>query len=429
MTSGGTFGEMRASHERTAVPAGREIDQFAVVLAAATIALIPVARGWVLWSADGVEAHMNGWVSVSPADSPLALLLVLQVVRGGRVDPGTARPEPRSVALRLLTVTLMWTVLCGLINPSWRALDLAFHIAGAWALVRTFQRSTDAERILLLWALTMVGTVEGLLGIAQALRGENLGLDLLELPGELFTVGEATAAIGGFAHPYHLTAFLVVAVSAAAVLAQQLRGASRWAVLGMLLLMGTAIPLTYSRASVFAVIPMLLAWSWRSSVRPIALFLAIGLVVGLGLGFDGIRHRAEQSTDANAVDSGRRVRLTEALSLVDQEPVFGVGPGRYVLALAETDHEQLLPAHNVVAQAAAETGVPGGLLMLSTAIAFALWLARESPMTIGVGASLVPFHLLDSYPHVFPVGLVTTGLWLSVICCSREVARQCPDQP
>lgn len=393
-----------------------DTDRAAVVLAAATFALVPIARGWVLWSAPGADGDINQWVTTSPFDWPLAILIVLQAASALEDRLGRSDRRPMSVPTRLLVVTLAWMALCAVLTPSWRAVDLAFHVAGAWAVVRTARRATPTGRNVVLAAVTTLGFLQAVLGIAQSRSGRILGLGVLEFDGPLYTFGASTAGRGSLTHPYHLTAVLIVCVAAAGVLSTRVRGRARGAALLAVGVMGAALPLTFSRAVVLAVVPMALLWGWSARTRVLAGAMVVGVVVGGLLGLNGISAKGDQTINIESADSGRRQRAEEAINLVEEEPVFGVGPGRYVIALRDVEHDDLLPPHNIVLHAAAEAGIIGGALAFATLGAFGVWLLRRrSAMVLAAGLSLLPFHLLDSYPHVFPVGLLVSGMWLAVV--------------
>lgn len=403
--------------------AGRalDLDRLALILAVSSITLIVIARGLVLWSAPGANGDINQWVTTSPFDWPLALLIVLQTA-SILEDRFLGRPSGMTITpVRILALTLAWLALCAAISPSWRALDLGFHIAGAWALVRTARRAGRTGQSMFLWTLIGLGTLQAGLGIAQARTGEALGLGVLEFGGALYTFGGSTAGRGSLTHPYHLTALLIVCAAAAGVLSQRLHGRTRLAPVGALAMIAVAIPLTFSRAVVLAIVPMVALWLIRRRTWVLAAVMTGGLFVGGLLGTNGIAAKTSRTVDVEQVDSGRRQRAEEALNLVEEEPLFGVGPGRYVVALRHVDHEALLPPHNVVLHASAEAGVLGGVLILATLAAFGVWvLRRRSPMLLAVAISLLPFHLLDSYPHVFPVGLLISGMWLAVLAVALE---------
>jgi hypothetical protein len=402
-------------------------DAIAVILLLAVIALAPIARGWVLWSASADE-DANQWVLMTPLDWPMALLIVVQLAsvvedrrRGHRLRR-TDLPAP----VLVLLITLGWLAIAAAVHPSWRALDLAFRLAGVWAIGRTVRRANVDQRTAFLAVLLGLGVLQALLGIAQSLSGDALGLDALEFEGPLYQFGTEFAGRGSLTHPYHLTSLLVVCVAAGALLALRLAGRAQTAALIGIAVMGTGIVLTFSRSGFLAVGGMLVLWVLRRHTRTVAAALAAGLLIGAFIGFDGLTAKAEVSTSAERIDSGRRERIREAAELASQEPVFGVGPGRYVIELREIEHQDLLPAHNIVAQQAAESGYVGGLLTLATLGSFGLWVVRRSPMTMAVAFSLLPFHLLDAYPHTFPLGFAVSGFWLAAVMIAVDHSPQ-PD--
>lgn len=204
------------------------------------------------------------------------------------------------------------------------------------------------------------------------------------------------------------------------VLATRTSGRARLLVLLAIGVIATGLPLTFSRAPVLALVPMLALLAIRRQTRWVAIALVTGLAVGASLGVDGIAARSEHSVEAGELDTGRRQRLEEAGRLLSEDPVFGVGPGRYVIALGETVDDTLVPAHNIVAQTAAESGVVGGFLMTAVIATFCWWLVRQRWTVVAAGLALLPIHMLDPYAHVFPTGIVATGFWLATVAIALD---------
>jgi O-antigen ligase len=128
--------------------------------------------------------------------------------------------------------------------------------------------------------------------------------------------------------------------------------------------------------------------------------------------------RAESTTapgaSASDIGTGRTERFREALRLVKKEPIFGVGPGRYTIALESVPYGELLPAHDAMLHEAAEAGVVGGVLTAALLLALALDACRAGANTMIVFGSILMFFLVDSYPYVFPAGIAFAGLWLGL---------------
>ncbi len=131
------------------------------------------------------------------------------------------------------------------------------------------------------------------------------------------------------------------------------------------------------------------------------------LTVGLGaVGPAGLDGRL--ATAVGATISEDRVALWhDALSIVADEPVFGVGPGRFVAAspFASSD-EDLRFAHHEFLQAGAESGLPGSSLAVAIFLwgFAALWLGPPSRTAVlsAVGLALLGMHASVDYVLHFP---------------------------
>jgi O-antigen ligase len=188
------------------------------------------------------------------------------------------------------------------------------------------------------------------------------------------------------------------------------------------------IATTYSRAAllslgVFLVLVALAGGSRdrKRSLRLLALAVTLGFVFGVVAFGDGWHARASSTAgDSAHVDSDRRLRAEEAMRLVEKQPVVGVGPGRYTIAVASVEHADLLPAHNIVLQEAAEGGVLAGFLVLALLVAIAIRARRDGLEATAVFALPALFLVLDAYPYVFPTGLAVSAVWLGMVFTARE---------
>ena len=359
--------------------AGLDPDRLAFGLTIITLALLPLITGPVLWAPAGGHNDINQRVSASPYDLPLVLLVVVCVADVLERRTWTGRWERVTV---LAAATVGWCLVSSAVHPSWRALDWFVHLLGAWAIVRTVRRADPHHQNVFLAVVTALGAAEAALGVAQSLHGSILGLGPLEWHADMVEFGSATAGRGSLTHPYYLAALLMTCIGAALVLVRRLPH-GRWRLLAGVAVgvMAVALPLTFSRAALVCPHPDDRADLVRKPIRRAAIpALLAGLLIGGVLAGGGLATKAERSIDVKRVDSGRRVRLEEAARLVAQDPVFGVGPGRYVIALRNVEHERLLPAHDIVAQAAAEAGLPAAVLLSVTLGLFGVWVieARRS---------------------------------------------------
>jgi len=147
----------------------------------------------------------------------------------------------------------------------------------------------------------------------------------------------------------------------------------------------------------------------------------------MGTGWYG---RAGSSTSLQSADSGRLDRAREGIDLFGDNPIVGVGPGRYTIALAEHGDVAPLPPHNIVLHAAAEAGVVAGAAVALVVVLLTLRYLRTPQGPTGLRESgntattaafvlLVPYFVFDAFPYVFPVGLFLTALWLGLLERSR----------
>jgi hypothetical protein len=420
---------MASTVRRVTAPAtteGRaaELAQLRELLLLMLVVTIPLAIGTVVWFSPGGEADFNRRVSISPFDIALALLIAVAVAE--------RRPLRRWASWSALTrVAVALGVVLGvafLAHPSVRGIEFAFRVAGVLAVVDGFCRVNRTARQRVLGTLLAVGVVESVIGMAQSAHGGSLGIGPLEYRGFFYTFGSSTAGHAGFDHPYHLAYFLLVALSAALL---GLRATTRpmpWIAGAALCSAGLAT--TYSRAALLSllVFVVLLLFSRggdarKRSARLLAAAVAIGFVFGAVAFGNGWHTKGENSTSSSAVDSDRRVRAQEALRLIDSQPILGVGPGRYTIALESVEHSQLLPAHNVVLHEAAEGGVLAGALTALLLVLLAVHAWRDGFDATAVFALPVLFFVLDAYPYVFPTGLAASGIWLGMVFSARRHVR------
>ncbi|MEZ5138622.1 MAG: O-antigen ligase family protein, partial [Acidimicrobiales bacterium] len=204
--------------------------------------------------------------------------------------------------------------------------------------------------------------------------------------------------------------------------------------LGALAVLSAGIGVTYTRAGaigqVALVVCLLLGRADRRALAPAALAVVLGLGIGGAAFGDGWIARGTTTVGADentSADSTRGERWREARELVEANPLLGVGPGRYVEALAETERIEYLPAHDLVAQEAAELGILGGVAAFALLGLLGLRVLRGGAWTGAVVLPLVPFLLLDAYPYVFATGLAASAIWLGLARASLDPAEPEPE--
>lgn len=401
-------------------------------LVVALVVLVPLDAGWVLWAGPDGATDFNRRVTIAPFDFVLAAFVWQWLVHrraSWSVSRSRSAARSRSRVLArfgegpaLGAAFALVYVVAFAAHPSWRGVELAVRLLAGAGIVDVVRSMPRGERRRVCIAFAGVGAFEAVLAVAQSVHGRGFALFPIDQEGPLFAFGGEHAGRGGLSHPYHLAVYLVLAVLAAVVGGRDSTGRERRLWMAATFLVSGGLAVTFSRAMVLALVPAAAMWGVEHrrrigyAVRPILLALVGGLVVA-GLAFSsGWTTRAAQTTGSGA-DRGRAALARAGLEMAHDSPVVGVGPGNYVLALAEPGgvEGELLPSHNLVVQAAAELGVAGAVCVG----VLALWFVRRTTRRgLLAGAALwllTPFFLLDSYVYAFPTGLLLAALWIGLL--------------
>ncbi len=355
-----------------------------------------------------------------------------------------------AVALLMLLAAL---TLSAIVHPHVRGLQtlwrvLAMVCLGEHVINRRIRATT------LVHALIGITTFEATLAIWQRITHSPLGLGILgESPVPFYGFGNKGFAVNGtLPHPYPLAALALVGGSAAIVFGGRRLISSRIAALGAAT-SAIIIGLTISRAGLLSAIGIafgtlvssIVAWRrWHSVAtkasgtvqtatvdgrtgQPADLarlaFLGIFilcLVASMGGSKDAWINRAaiqQQGQSVNEMSSSRGDRLQEGLGVYKTSPVFGVGPGRYVIALARhpellhSDPSDALPAHNAALLFFAEGGVPTALALLAVALVLGRRLLSLGADGIIMISAVFLFLMLDIVFVSLPSGLFLLGVW------------------
>jgi O-antigen ligase len=148
-----------------------------------------------------------------------------------------------------------------------------------------------------------------------------------------------------------------------------------------LMFMALGIVLTYSRSGLLALILSLAICVWEYGIKGkrhrIVVITAVALIVGLGAALSSAHYRArvesillgniEGSHDKGSLDA-RKELLKKSIVLAVTHPIFGVGPGCFVLV-----DRNWVVAHNSYTELAAEAGFPALIFFL-----LAIWAALKN---------------------------------------------------
>jgi O-antigen ligase len=165
------------------------------------------------------------------------------------------------------------------------------------------------------------------------------------------------------------------------------------------------------------------------SRRPGYRLAIIALLVGFGvpavLGMAGWVTRAEVGLDVS-----RRDQLVgQAIALIKEHPLTGVGPGRQLIALRELAAREpgvvtyLNAVHDVPLTVAVEAGIAGLIVSALLFVVVGYRSFRAGGPALALFLAYVPIVLLDHFPFTHQHGLVITGLWLGFIELTADRAR------
>jgi O-antigen ligase/peptidoglycan/xylan/chitin deacetylase (PgdA/CDA1 family) len=172
------------------------------------------------------------------------------------------------------------------------------------------------------------------------------------------------------------------------------------------------------------------ALSWRGGVAVRAVTVAgaaalVGALVFTVVVAGGDLDRETRRQVAGGVTTARVRLWSEALGIVEENPVLGVGPGAFEVGsrTARTDRD-IGWAHNDFLQQGAETGLPGLLLLVLVFLwGFArLWAAPPDTATGLAAAALAVLGVHASFDYVlhFPVLSIAAAALVGTAQASRD---------
>ncbi len=176
-----------------------------------------------------------------------------------------------------------------------------------------------------------------------------------------------------------------------------------------LVFMALGVVLTYSRSGLMALILSLVICVWEYGIkgkrRYILVITAVALVVGMGAALSTAHYRArvesifmgniEGSGDKGSLDA-RKALLKKSVMTALRHPLFGVGPGCFVLV-----DEGWVVAHNTYTELAAEAGIPALILFL-----LAMWAALKN---------IAQVRKSQHYQEDAEFRLFTQALWAGIV--------------
>jgi O-antigen ligase len=315
------------------------------------------------------------------------------------------------VGLALVAIFAGWSVLSAVVaggNP-WPPLALTAAATAVYAGGRTWgSRDPVLVSALIVFGILVSVVVAG----PRAISGSPLApvLGYANANAALYTLG-------------------VVAATIIATFAD--RRFIRWLGAVLALAMLALAVINTSQAAVVLAIAVLLAaltarWlgRWVALVAPLLVLAAIATTVVLGAthGTATLAPLEEELTER------RTVLWQEALDIVAAEPVFGVGPGGFAetspTALADADARW---AHSAYLEVAAETGVPGLVLLLALLwwVYGSLYRSRQDPRLVVIGTAgitALAIHAAVDYVAHFPAVVLIAAIVAGLASSRREAS-------
>jgi O-antigen ligase len=193
----------------------------------------------------------------------------------------------------------------------------------------------------------------------------------------------------------------------------------------LLLIPGVSLlALTFSRSAWLALVIFCAVLVWKSNYfdrkRLLVLFSVIGLSLAITLfPYRELVQARTVNTTSHAEEFsfiGRAWLNGEAVKMIQEYPLTGVGIGSFIIELARRAGEGYIvePAHNIVLLAGAELGIMGILIVIAIVILFAYRLFKaqnQNAILVGaVLAGLTSISLFDHYLWTLAPGRMMLGL-------------------
>jgi len=392
------------------------------------LALLPFNVEMKLAEYGGV-GDLQHRISYFPFDIPLLLLTFLSV-------PPILR-TPRGSARRFLLISAAFLALVAValaFNPSPRGFQVLIRtVVNVVVPVVTWITLPSSWQRRAVLVLVGSAALQSVVAVAQVVRGEPLGLTLLGEHSWLDVFADVSAAKGTFVHRHVLAAFALLAYGAATI--SYLGSRARVWLLALAIVV-IPIGITYSRMAALGVIAvagvLIIAWfRERKEVFPVLVALIVGVGIPGLLTLDSWIGRAEPiaaESFGDAITNNRVTLAKQALDLIADAPIVGVGPGLYNLELEEQlgadEGEQVLPVHLVPLLVAAETGIPAGVFILVVMGGLGWAAGRRGTARVAVYVAYLPFLIFDHFPYDDFQGLTMTGIWMALILVPFDNERR-----
>lgn len=312
-----------------------------------------------------------------------------------------------------------------LLSPSGPgAILTAYAVIAAGVAVGVAALDRAALRRWVAGPLLVTSAVQSILVIAQTVSDRAIGLTLLQPDAQLHLIDGLLRPRGTMHHVYEPAALALLAAGIAAVTIPDRRSTRVLWIVGVALA-GSTIGLTHSRSALLGLILMLSGFAVAALRRipgagRVGAALLLGFLIAAAMTASAWALRTEDSTSGNLDDAslGRLTLAKQAIEMVEDHPILGVGPGHYLETMRteyRLDDRYPFVVHNVSLLVAAENGIAVAVIV-SVLVGLAMIRAvRAGPLAAALALSLTGFLLFDALNYDRPVGLLMTSLWLGAI--------------
>ncbi len=344
---------------------------------------------------------------VFPADITIAVTAIAAaivfVAQGRRSGPGVT----------LLGVLTLALAIAFAFHPSPQGMQTVARFAGVTGVAFALSVFRREERALAVAVLAIAALAEVALGLAQMGAGGPLGLPSFGEVADPLLDYDGVAVPRGTMHSVTALAGLGL-VTATLVAREGLAAAFAGPVFAAAGIASALVGITFSRAAALGLTAACAALALGARMRPrrvaaALVCLALGAAIPAVYFHTGWQHRANLSL------SGRDVITEQALGLIWDSPIVGVGPGRSLFALPEKYPDPprfgYQPAHAFPLIATVEGGTAAGAVSVALLLVLA-WRARRDMRALAIYLAFVPVVLTDHYPYTFLQGQVLLAAWI-----------------
>jgi len=410
------------------------------------ISLIPISLCFWLYRIIGDFSHPLVYFTYDNAlffvsDALTLLVVVLWVATQISKSPNLRIANYKSPPILIFSVFCLFATISALWSNDWRtSLYIAMHF---WLIFLLILSMRDWHET---WTVTMFGlcaalSIQLIIGIIGYAQQSTAFLDSVNMkwPGTLdpFMRGASVVqlanglrilrAYGTLPHP-NILGGLVFLTLLGPVSLFLISKKPNYPALILLCLGIILLGLTFSRSAWLAWIAFMLILVLKSKhferKKLFLLIMTIALAGTLTLYplKDLVFTRVSDSSIATEQNSilGRVWYTQQAIQMIQNHPLTGVGIGSFVLELAKIAVEgvKVEPAHNVFLLVTAELGMTGFVLMISLFISIALTIFKTtSPQAILASATLTGLgvvSLFDHYLWTIAPGRILLGLALGL---------------